>query len=240
MSAIPLGQWDGKELSVVLKETEEDEYDDNEDLRTILNAVVSNPAGGNVLARLMIQLPHRELEKKGSIELFKVTSREDGEDKLKGLGKAMLCAVFKKLKEDRRLYDEDPITLTAVGGFIDNLLAPDPETDISVLEETIGKYRHGDSYLKHKKDAYANPKSYENIVGRKYIQDLILTVTNINQTRKLIEYYGRYGFVVIPGEDYGIHANMTSTVGKILSACSPPKGGKTRRTKKTRKFSRRK
>jgi hypothetical protein len=207
MTTLPLGEWNGKSLNAVLDDKEE------EGIITV-EVKVPNPDGGNDLARLSINLPHRNPKKDAYINSFFVTSREDGKDTFKGLGKVLLCAVFKHLKDTGRLKDEDPVKLSADGGFINNKLEPGPEVSEEDLKEIIRKYPGGDKLIALK-DRFKISRTLE--------QELIVVVTSINQTRELIKYYMGYGFEVIPGKDYGIHADMTSTVGKILSACSSQK-----------------
>lgn len=233
LKPIPLGLWDGKELSI-------DMYivvDKDEGKTTrMLDAEIKNPDGGDPIAVLQIIIGYPKSDTPVHIELFMVSDREQGGDKLKGLGKAMLCAVFKKLVKIGSVPDYKIVTLDAGGGFMKDKLLPDPNLSDEELKQIIRKY--GDDALKKLEEQY---ETQWKPLGVSYRNVLIQSVRNINQTRRLITYYEGYGFRV--QKDHGVYAEMMSQVFKILKACSPPKkegGKKTRRIKRKQKFSRRK
>lgn len=210
-----LGTWNGKKLSVTL---EKEEF--------LITAEVSE--GGETLAEMTLTLPSRA-SPEGFLHTFYVNPRKnraDGQANVtayKGLGKAMMCAVINKLVSEGSLSPTDVIGLEASGGNSTmeqrKAMRESGMTDAE-MKESLGKYNGllGDleNYCRDAEDREVNR------------EDLVETLCNVNENKRLVEYYKTYGFTVVPGKDRGYVTEMTGTVGGILGACKP-KGGKTRR-----------
>ena len=201
-----LGIWNGKELSVTM---------------TIEKQVVTAKVTDD-LAEMMMTLPNPRTRQGGFLHTFYVIPRkaDPASKEYKGLGKAMLCAVINKLIQDGRLQSTDEIELEASGGN-------STPAQQKALRESGMTDEEMKASLKKYKGLLGDLESYCREAEDREIEreDLVVTICNINENQRLVEYYKTYGFTQIPGEDRGFVTGMKGKVSGILSACSP-KGGK--------------
>ena len=198
---------------------------------------------GNHIINIEIRLPGKDTPN-AFLETFFVfprTRQEKGSEKYKGEGKRALCKVIKQLVSEKKIEEKTVIELEASGGKAAKGFTS-TESEES-LNEFLSKYPTALKYLNE--SIRRNEWMAEKLPDRPYtaadrVKDKARLAEDIRQNQRLVAYYKTYGFTVVPGKDEGNRTPMTGTIGGILSACQKTGGKKTRRTKKTRKFSRRK
>lgn len=196
----------------------------------------------NPIINVEIRLPRKD-NPNAVLETFFVFPRaweEEGKEKYKGEGKKSLCKVIQQLIDEKKLTPKTGIELEASGGKASkDFTSTESEKE---LDAFLAKYPKALEILN--KIIKTNQWLARELPDRPYtdadkVKDKARLAEDIRQNQRLVAYYKTYGFTVVPGKDEGNRTPMTGTIGGILSACQTG-GKKTRRTKKTRKFSRRK
>ena len=137
----------------------------------------------------------------------------------KGVGKKMLCALMEFLVSEEYLDETDEIKLQASGGSCSHKHHTTAEADL-------------DQYLLQYPDLYSDLKFDARRLGHvePTYEEKAHAVCASKANDKLIAYYNReYGFTV--DAKFGMHADMTSTIGKLLTGCRTPavRGGRSRK-----------
>ena len=134
----------------------------------------------------------------------------------KGVGKKMLCELMEYLLATAFVDETDEIKLQASGGSCTHKHHTTAEADL-------------DQYLLQYPDLYSDLKHDARLLGHAEptYEEKAHAVCASKANDKLIAYYNReYGFTV--DAKFGMHADMTSTIGKLLTGCRTPavRGGR--------------